>query len=87
VFDPTDLEVLQHVYEAAWARIETDHFDRDPKQDAALQAALRKWVFALSGNDPVNFEVLLEQLNGVPTWWLMQVASEIPPRADSRKST
>ena len=33
VFDPTDLEIIDRVYEAAWARVETDIFRDIGKDD------------------------------------------------------
>ncbi|HKQ55567.1 MAG TPA: hypothetical protein VJT12_06700, partial [Methyloceanibacter sp.] len=65
VYDPLDLEVLEHVYEAAWARVEANDFDRDRSRDDELQEALRKWVFALSHGHPVNFDELMARLDGV----------------------
>jgi hypothetical protein len=76
VYDPLDLEILEHVYEAAWARVEADNFHRDPFNDEKLQEALRKWVFALAGSHPVNFDELMEKLDRVPTSWLTKIASD-----------
>ena len=51
VFDPTDLENIDRVYEAAWARVETDIF-RDIAKDDERKTALRQWAFILAGSHP-----------------------------------
>ena len=33
VFDPLDLEIIDRVYEAAWARVEANYFTRDTSKD------------------------------------------------------
>ena len=75
-YDPLDLEILEHVYEAAWARVEAEGFHRDHLHDPELQEALRKWIFALAGGHPVIFDELMERLEGVPTSSLIRVANE-----------
>src|ERR1700745_1663757 len=35
-FDPLDLEIIDRVYEAAWAQIEARESDRDTRRDADL---------------------------------------------------
>ena len=42
-FDPLDLEIIDRVYEAAWARVETDIF-RDIAKDDERKTALRQWA-------------------------------------------
>lgn len=43
VFDPLDLEIIDRVYEAAWARVGANEPDRDRSQDDARKRALRQW--------------------------------------------
>jgi hypothetical protein len=74
VFDPLDLEIIDHVYEAAWARVEANEPDRDRSRDDARKEALRQWVFALVEGHPVEFDALYERLEKVPTSWLLTVA-------------
>ena len=74
VYDPLDLEILEYVYEAAWARVEAEGLDRGPSQDDELREALRKWIFAIAYGHPVIFDELMARLDGVPTSWLIKVA-------------
>jgi len=73
VFDPLDLEIIDRVYEAAWARVEANEPDRDRSREDARKEALRQWVFALVDH-PVEFDALYERLEKVPTSWLLTVA-------------
>jgi hypothetical protein len=68
VFDPLDLEIIDQVYEAAWARLEAQDPLRDREVDGERQAELRKLVFAFAhtakvgvGNH-VDFDALSEQV-------------------------
>ena len=80
VFDPLDLEIIEHVYEAAWARVEADIL-RDTRKDDERKTALRQWVFVLAGTDPVDFDTLFEKLNTIiPKPWIT------PPIKKSRGS-
>ena len=70
VFDPTDLEIIGRVYEAAWARVETDIF-RDIAKDDERKTALRQWAFILAGSHPVDFDTLYEKLETIiPKPWI-----------------
>ena len=44
VFDPLDLEIIDRVYEAAWAQIEARDPKRDTSKDCDRQEVLRKLV-------------------------------------------
>jgi hypothetical protein len=61
-FDPLDLEILDRVYEAAWAHIEARDFFCDPKPEGLREAALRKTVFSLADRHPVNFDALCDKV-------------------------
>jgi hypothetical protein len=73
VFDPLDLEIIDRVYEAAWARVEANEPDRDRSQDASRKEALRRWMFAFAEGHPVEFDALYERLEKLPTSWLITV--------------
>jgi hypothetical protein len=49
VFDPLDLEIIDRVYEAAWAQIEAREPFRDQQRDSERQERLRKLIFATAG--------------------------------------
>lgn len=74
IFDPVDLAVLERVYQAAWARIEANGLDRDRAQDDERKEAVRKWVFAFADRRPVDFDVLMQKLDGVSTSLLLTVS-------------
>jgi hypothetical protein len=48
LFDPLDLEIIDRVYEAAWAQIEAREPVRDEQRDGDRQEALRKLIFAVA---------------------------------------
>ena len=62
VFDPLDLEIIDRVYEAAWARVEANNFTRDTNKDDKRKQALRQWIFALVDSHPVDFDALSDKL-------------------------
>jgi hypothetical protein len=45
-FDPLDLEIIDRVYEAAWAKLEACEPFRDRERDLERQEALRKQIMA-----------------------------------------
>jgi hypothetical protein len=70
-YDPLDLEILDRVFEAAWARFEAAAPDRERAQDDQRQKALRELIFALASGHPVDFDKLIERLDAVPKSWLV----------------
>jgi hypothetical protein len=46
VFDPLDLEIIDRVYDTAWAQVEAREPTRDRNGDGKKQEALRKLIFA-----------------------------------------
>jgi len=60
-FDPLDLEIIDRVYEAAWAQIEAREPWRDTELDGQRQQALRKHIFAVAGIGSVDFDALYER--------------------------
>jgi hypothetical protein len=67
VFDPLDLEIIDRVYEAAWARIDaSSHGEMDETKDA-----LRRWVMTCASPGNVDFDSLYEQVcASLPNGWL-----------------
>ena len=61
-FDPLDLEIIDRVYEAAWAQIEAREIDRDTARDPERQRMLRERIFAVAGMGPVDFDALYERV-------------------------
>jgi len=62
IFKPLDLEIIDRVYEAAWAHIEARDLYRDPQKDGAREDALRKTVFTVAGTGPVDFDTLCDKV-------------------------
>jgi hypothetical protein len=65
-FDPLDLEIIDRVYEAAWAQIEAREIDRDTEHDPGRQQRLRERIFAVAGIGPVEFDALYERVLQTP---------------------
>jgi len=61
-FDPLDLEIIDLVFEVAWARFEALEPDRDRSNDDERATALREHIFALAGCAPVEFDALSEKV-------------------------
>ena len=61
-FDPLDLELVERVYDVACAYLAARSLYRDPKQDTDEEDALRKQVFALAGNGPLDFDTLCDKV-------------------------
>ena len=62
VFDPLDLEIIDRVYETAWAQLEAREPLRDREKDADRERALRKLVFALATPGIVDFDTLSDRV-------------------------
>jgi hypothetical protein len=63
VFDSVDLEIIDRVYEAAWAHFQASQPDRDTGSDGNRQDALRKKIFGVAcvvGSGHVDFDTLSE---------------------------
>jgi hypothetical protein len=60
IFNPLDLEILDRVYEAAWAHIEARDLYQRPDNDGAREVALRKTVFTAAGTGPVDFDTVCD---------------------------
>jgi hypothetical protein len=70
VFNPLDLEIIDCVYEAAWAELEARDPFRDTEKDGELRQALRKLVMNNTGMDKVDFDTLYDRvLANMPETW------------------
>ena len=61
-FDTLDLEIIDRVYEVAWAQLEASEPFRDRAKDGERGEALRKLLFALVGSGPVDFDTLCDKV-------------------------
>jgi hypothetical protein len=70
VFNPLDLEILDRVYEAAWAQFEAREPFRDREQDSQRKEELRKLVMDLADPHQLDFDTLLDRVlaNMTETW-------------------
>lgn len=68
-FDPRELEIIDLVFETAWEQIVAREPFRNAMQDEERREALRKWVFALAGSGPFNFETLCDRALARMTEW------------------
>ena len=82
VFQPLDLEIIDRVYEAAWAQIEAQDPFRDREKDDERKEALRKLVIDDAGTDKVEFDKLYERVVAhLPEAWTVFIQ---PPRVPGR---
>ena len=59
-FNPLDLEVIDRVYEAAWAQLLAMNLPRDEMEELDRQKNLRKRLFALARPGGVEFDTLCD---------------------------
>jgi hypothetical protein len=83
-FDPLDLEIIDRVYEAAWAQIEARECDRDTGRDSERQQMLREYIFAVAGMGPVEFDALYERVLQTPRPSEVNV-ERLPVSSDARQ--
>jgi hypothetical protein len=60
-FEPFELEIIDRVYEVAWAQILARHPGRELENDTGRQEALRKRLFILADRRPIEFDTLRER--------------------------
>jgi hypothetical protein len=76
VFGPLDLEIIDRVYEAAWAQVEARDPFRDRSMDGERRDALRKWMFALATPGSVDFDTLCDKVLAIiPETWIVSIKS------------
>jgi len=71
VFDPLDLEIIDRVYETAWARLEALEPLRDRERDGERQEQLSKLVIGFAHTSKlghVDFDELCEVVLEQMTW-------------------
>jgi hypothetical protein len=61
-FDPLDLEIIDRVYEAAWAQLEAREPFRDREKDGERGEGLRKRIFAFATSGKVDFDTLCDKV-------------------------
>ena len=61
-FDSNELEIIDRVYHAAWAKILSRHPEQDIDKASQRQTALRKRLFILAGRGPVEFDTLRDRV-------------------------
>ena len=62
-FDPLDLEIIDRVYEVAWAHVQAREPSRNSVSDGARQDALRRKIFGIAriqGPGHIDFDTLTE---------------------------
>jgi hypothetical protein len=65
VFDPLDLEIMDRVYEVAWAHVQAREPSRDTASDGGRQKALRRKIFGvarIAGPGHIDFDTLAEMV-------------------------
>jgi hypothetical protein len=62
VFDPLDLEIIDHVFEAAWARVEAQPSLHDGRTDDELKEMLRKRVMIYASTGKLDFDTLYDKV-------------------------
>lgn len=81
-FDSLDLEIIDRVYEVAWAQLEASEPFRDRAKDGERGEALRKLLFAFVGSGQVDFDALCDKvLANMPNYGMPIV----PPTKRGRK--
>ena len=82
-FDSLDLEIIDRVYEVAWAHLEGRDPYRDRAKDGERGEALRKLLFALVGSGQVDFDTLCDKvLASMPECWAL---ATVPGNARGQK--
>ena len=70
-FQPLDLEIMDYVYEAAWAQLEARRTLRDVENDDVRKSALRKKIINCAAEGGVEFDALYNRVvaNMPEHWW------------------
>jgi hypothetical protein len=72
VFLPLDLEIMDRVYEAAWAELEARDPFRDRDKDGERGETLRKLVMDQTSRGKVDFDTLLARVvANMPETWVV----------------
>jgi hypothetical protein len=82
VFEPLDLEIIEHAYEAAWAEIVLRDPERDTSKDNERKLSLRKRMFATVSDGIADSDTLRDKvLARTPDYW----APSVPIERKARK--
>src|SRR5262245_12769087 len=69
-FNPLDLEIIDRVYEAAWAQVEASNQTRDTANEWQRQDALRKLIMDCTATERIEFDALYDRVLGnMPETW------------------
>ena len=70
-FQPLDLEIMDFVYEAAWAQLEARRSSRDIQNDDVRKSALRKKIINCAAEGRIEFDALYDKVvaNMPEPWW------------------
>ena len=72
VFHPLDLEIMDRVFEAAWAELEARDPFRDREKDGERGETLRRLVMDQTGTGKVDFDTLLARVvANMPETWIV----------------
>src|SRR4029453_3158938 len=72
VFHPLDLEIMDRVFEAAWAELEARDPFRDREKDGERGETLRRLVMDQTGTGKVDFDTLLGRVvANMPETWVV----------------
>ena len=83
VFDPKDLEIMDRVYEVAWAQIQARDPSRNTASDGARQTALRRKIFGvarIAGPGHIDYDTLTEVVLATIS---EQPGPELSPRVEA----
>jgi hypothetical protein len=84
VFDPLDLQIIDLVYEAAWAQLEARDPFRDIAKDPKRREALRRKVFAVATPGEIEFDSLLDKVLGISQEaWVKELETRSQQQASS----
>jgi hypothetical protein len=77
-FDPLDLEIIDRVYEAAWAQVEARRPFCNPDSDGEQREALRRHVMACAAGGKIEFDALYERVVAhMPEPWVTFMAKPV----------
>jgi hypothetical protein len=61
-FEPSELDIIDRVYRAAWAQILARHPGRELENNRERQEALRRRLFILADRRPIEFDTLRDRV-------------------------
>jgi predicted metal-dependent RNase len=71
IFSPSELQVIELAYEAAWAEIVARNPTRDTSKDEKLRSRLRKRIFVSADRDISDVDEVRDKLvRSLPEHWI-----------------